>query len=230
MNMKNIVRLQLIVTGLIFAVLSHEMYLNGYDRLQNFNKILQLQHFWIHLVVVFSCAMTSFFGAYMCLFSVAGILAIPEIPWKKRFLITLITLFEFCFWGLCSSWLWLVWVPNILVDFTSCITYSTLVASVFFVTYYTIGMVLQKTEFLRGYQTSSWNINRILKLLLFLFLGVPISCLITFLVLIGLVLSGLWLLFYLSGIIFLLFNMRFDRLIEFGKLRVLHCSLLYSVS
>jgi hypothetical protein len=230
MNMKNIVRLQLIVTGLIFAVLSHEMYLNGYDRLQNFNKILQLQHFWIHLVVVFSCAMTSFLGAYMCLFSVAGILAIPDIPWKKRLFVILITLLEFCFLGLCSSWLWLVWVPNILVDFTSCITYSTLVASMLVVAYSTINMVLQRTEFSRIYPIPSWNINQILQILLIIFFGVPMSCLITFLVFIGFILSGLWLLFYLSAIIFLLFNMRFDRLIEFGKHRVLHCSLLYSVS
>jgi hypothetical protein len=228
--MKNIFRLWLMVTAAIFAVLLHDMYLNGYSRLQNFNEILHLQHFWIHLVVVFSCAMTIFFGAYMCSVTIAGIFVVPSIPCRKRLLITLITLFEFSFYGLCSAWLWLVWIPNALVDFTSCIIHSTFVVSVSTIVNFAINMVAQRTTFSRMNPIHTWNASKIFQFFLLAFFAVPIGSFIVLLVLTGSILSGLWLMMYCVSIVFLLFiNTRFDRLIQFGQLRILHCSLLYSL-
>jgi hypothetical protein len=228
--MKNISQWYLIVASAISIALLYDIYLNGYERLQNLNEILQLQPFWIHLVIVLYCVTTHFFGLWMCLLNVVGILLVPNISCKKRLLVTLIVLCHFFSAGLGLAWIELAWIPCILVDFISCITRSMLTLSLLFIMGYVIILISQRARYLNVHSISSRNISQNLKFLLTLFFGVVIYCLMLVFAFLGLIVSGLWpILYILMMINFLPFRVSFERLIEMGQNCVWQCSLVYSL-
>jgi hypothetical protein len=217
MNVKNIARLQLLVNSTIFAALLHHLHFNGYDRLQNLNEILQLQPFWMHLVVAISFVIINFFHFLSFLFAATAILIASDISSKAKLSIILLTLWEFCRSGIYLVWLELVWFPYLLVDFTSCITHtiivvSTLIAVIIIAKVLTVSD-LRKTRFLDSPPMRLLDIGQFCLCLLCEFFISSILCLILILISLASLVSGLWAIFLLLILMKFLFSIRFDRLV-----------------